>query len=110
MVDLNLKKGDTRTAIKATLKNPKGLAVDLTDANVSFIMVKYKTILIDRGVEVIDASNGIVSVIFTETELSQVGRMKAEFKVKYPDNSVETFPNQGYIDVIIESDLRALGG
>jgi hypothetical protein len=109
MAILNIKRGDTRTAIKATLKNPKGLPINLTGATVKFVMVKYKTILINREAVILDAVNGVVAFTFNSGETDQMGRMRAEFKVKYPDNSIETFPNQGSIDINIESDL-SLGG
>ena len=39
---VTLKRGDTRTAIRATLKNPAGASVDLTGATVKFIMVSLR--------------------------------------------------------------------
>lgn len=109
MATFNIKKGDTRTAIKATLKNPKGIPINLTGATVNFIMVKYKTILINRGAVILDAVNGIVAFVFNSGETAEIGKMKAEFKVIYPDNSIETFPNQGYIDINIDLDLTQGG-
>lgn len=102
---LNLKRGDTRTAIKANLKSPKGNPIILTDAIVTFHMIQYKTIIANREADIIDATNGIVAFTFTPEEISSIGKMKAEFKVTYPDQSIETFPNQGYIDITIEPSL-----
>jgi hypothetical protein len=105
MASLNIKRHDTRTAIKATLKTPTGNAVDLTDATVKFVMVKYGTTIANRDADVLDAANGKVAFIFLPEEVTETGAMKAEFEVMYPDGAVETFPNAGYIAINIEADL-----
>lgn len=105
---LVMKRGDTRTAIKGTLRSPKRNLVNLVDAKVEFIMARYSdgTVLIDREAEVFDAENGVVCFIFEPSEADVVGTMRAEFKVTYLDGSPETFPNDGYIFIEFESGLR----
>lgn len=105
MAALNIKRHDTRTAVKATLKSPNGAAVDLTGASVKFTMSKYGVVIAGRDADVLDAANGVVAFVFTREETSETGAMKAEFEVTYPDSSVETFPNKGYIEINIEADL-----
>lgn len=102
---LNIKRNDTRTAIKAELKSPKGDPIDLTGASVVFTMVKYGRILVNRDADVLDEETGKVAFVFEEGETAETGDMKAEFEVTYPDGSVETFPNSGYISIKIEADL-----
>jgi hypothetical protein len=104
---LSMKRHDTRTAPKATLRSPSGSPVDLTGASVKFIMAKHSkgTVLVNRDADVLDAMNGKVCFVFLPEETITLGMMKAEFEVTYPDGSVETFPNQGYIMINFESDL-----
>ncbi|UKS30164.1 phage baseplate upper protein [Paenibacillus sp. HWE-109] len=102
---LSIKRYDTRTAVKATLKSPSGASVDLTDATVKFSMVKYSTTIVNREADIIDALTGKVAFVFDREELAETGTMKAEFQVAYPDGSVETFPNSGYITINIEANL-----
>jgi hypothetical protein len=106
-VALNMKRNDTRTAIKAILKDHKGVPVNLTGAVVKFAMAKYikGTILVDREADILDALNGVVCFVFVPEEVTTLGMMKAEFEVTYEDASIETFPNQGYILINFESDL-----
>lgn len=104
---LTMKRHDTRTAIKASLKTPRGNAVDLTGADVKFVMVKYgcRSVVADRDAIVLDAAAGQVCFAFEPGEVAEPGLMLAEFKVTYPDASVERFPNKGYITINIESEL-----
>lgn len=102
---LTIKAGDTRTAIKATLKNPSGNAVDLTDSTVTFVMEQKGVILINRPAEIVDALSGRVNFVFVNGETDILGGVKAEFIVDYPDGSTETFPNSGYISIRFEQSL-----
>ena len=101
-----LKRGDTRTAIKATLKNPTGIAVDLTNASVKFIMADpYGTVKINRTAEIQDAPTGIVWFVFEPPETSVAGTYQAEFEVTFGDGRIDTYPNDDYLNVGIISDL-----
>ncbi|MDD9266040.1 BppU family phage baseplate upper protein [Paenibacillus sp. GCM10023248] len=104
---LTMKRGDTRTAIKAALISPKGTPVKLNNASVKFKMATYRkgSILVNREADILSADDGIVSFVFEPEEVTTLGTMKAEFEVTYEDGSVETFPNQGYILINFESDL-----
>lgn len=102
------KRGDTRTAIKATLKDAKEQPVDLTNCRVKFIMTKIggKTAKINREAIIKDAANGIVWFVFEANEVDEAGTYRAEFEVTYADGRVETFPNADYITIIISPDLN----
>ncbi|NRF91518.1 BppU family phage baseplate upper protein [Paenibacillus frigoriresistens] len=104
---LTMKRHDTRTAIKAALKSPKGLPVNLSNTTVKFTMAKYRNgaVLVDREAITLDAVNGVVCFVFEQEETTTLGMMKAEFEVKYEDGSIEKFPNQGYILINFEADL-----
>lgn len=101
-----LKQYDTRTALEVELKTPIGNPVDLTDAEVNFIMVRYGNItVIDRTADIIDAEKGVVSFSFSPEETIYVGTMRAEFRVTYQDGAIESFPNSGFIPIIFEASL-----
>lgn len=102
---LVIKKGDTRTAIKATLKNPSGTPVDLTSATVTFVMTKGSTQLVNRAADIVDSINGRVDFVYVAGETDVTGVVRAEFKVVYSDGSKETFPNSGYISITFEPAL-----
>lgn len=104
---LNMKRYDTRNAVKAILKTPKGKPVDLTGATVQFVMLKYsnKKVVANREATIIDPLTGSVCFAFEREETSELGLMQAEFKVTYMDGETETFPNSGYITIIFEKEL-----
>lgn len=99
-----LKQGDTSPALRYALL-PE--TVDLTGASVRFQM-RFR-----RGVIVIDEDAGIESVSppivrhsWAEGSTDMPGIYEAEFKVTYADDSTETFPNDGFISVVIQGDVR----
>ena len=110
-MNVTIKRGDTRTAVKATLKDAQGQAVNLTDCTVRFLMSKKgaTTLIVDKGAIIHDAINGVVWYVFDAVDVAESGTMRAEFEVTYPDKRTETFPNSGYITVHIEPDLNREG-
>ena len=104
---MTLKRGDTRHAIRAILKDSSGSPVDLTDCTVSFHMAPLgRPPTISRQVDIHDAEGGEVWVVFAPGETDVSGVYRAEFQVVYGDGRRETFPNNGYINIQIQSDLR----
>ena len=111
MYDVTLKRGDTRHAIRAVLKDATGSPVNLTDCTVSFHMASLgRSATVSRAVDIHDTAGGEVWVVFApgETDISG-GYYRAEFQVVYGDGRRETFPNDGYISIQILSDLRGEG-
>jgi hypothetical protein len=100
-----IKHNDTRTALKAILKDATGAVVNLTGCQVVFIMTYQGKVLINRQALIMNETGGEVWVVFTKQETAQVGSMNGEFKVTFPDTSIETFPNGGYIQMQILPDL-----
>lgn len=96
---ITIKQGDTRHAIKATLKDVNGNPVDLTGATVNFFMATRRSeILVNK--EALQ-QDGQVWAIFEEGETDTPGLMEAEFRVSYPDGRVESFPHDSYLQVKI---------
>ncbi len=105
--DVTLKRGDTRHALKATLKDGSGSPVDLTGCTVTFHMAPLgRSATVSRAVDIHDALAGEVWVVFAPGETDISGVYRAEFQVVYGDGRRETFPNNGYINIQILSDLR----
>jgi hypothetical protein len=110
MYDVTIKRGDTRHAIRATLKNNAGNPVDLSGCSVFFHMSPLgRPPTISRQVDVHDAEAGEVWVVFAPGETDVSGVYRAEFRVTYGDGRRETFPNDGYMNIQILSDLRGEG-
>jgi hypothetical protein len=105
--DVILKRGDTRTCIKAVLKNTAGISVDLTGCKVRFKMAPLgRLAVIDRVAHIQDATAGEVWQVWAPGETDTAGVYRAEFQVQYPDGRRETFPNDGYVSVRILDDIR----
>jgi hypothetical protein len=105
--DVILKRGDTRHAVKAILKDVEGDPVDLTGCEVSFVMAPLgRRAVINRAAHIQDAVAGEVWVVWVPGETDITGIYRAEFKVIYPDGRKETFPSDGYISIQIMNDLR----
>ena len=105
--DVTLKRGDTRHAIRAVLKNTQGTPVNLSGCSVSFHMAPLgQPAVVSREVDMHDALAGEVWVVWSPGETDVSGVYRAEFQVVYGDGRRETFPNDGYISIQILSDLR----
>ena len=101
-----IKQGDTRHAIRATLKTINGVPIDLTGAHIEFKMSsRYVGTLISR--EAVYEGNGKVHFVFENGETDKAGMYDAEFQVTHSDGRVETFPHSGKIQVYIE---KRIGG
>lgn len=103
---ISIKQGDTRHAIRATLKTVDSVPVDLTGARIVFKMSnRYEGLAINR--EAVYETDGKVHFVFEGTETDKAGMYESEFEVTYTDGRVETFPHSGRIQVYIE---KRIGG
>lgn len=101
---LSIKQGDTRHAIRATLKTVHGVPIDLTGARIMFKMYyRYVGIIINR--EATYEADGRVHVVFENGETDKAGMYEAEFEVMYTDGRIETFPHSGKMQIYIESRI-----
>lgn len=104
--DVIIKRGDTRHAIKAILRDASGDPVDLTGCSVKFVMAPLsRPATVCREPHIENAKNGEVWVVWAPGETDKSGIYRAEFKVTYPDGRVETFPETSYIGISIINDL-----
>ena len=102
-----IKQNDTVPSIRAELQNGNGDAVDLIDATVQFHMraIGANQTTVDAAAVVVSAASGIVQYNWIAADTDTIGSYQAEFEVTYPDGTIETFPNNGYIRVEIIDDI-----
>ena len=102
-----IKQNDTVPGIRATLKNGSGNAIDLINATVRFHMrsLSGTTAKVDASATVVNANNGLVQYNWVATDTNTIGSYQGEFEVTYPDATVETFPNDGFLHIEVLDDL-----
>jgi len=111
MSDFYLKRGDTSPAIKYQLQDHDGNAVDISGAEVRFIMEDHSgTVIIDDdtngNVSIIDATNGQVKYDWQSSDTRSSGFFLAEWEVTFSNGAVETWPNSHTLDIQIKNDLE----
>lgn len=101
-----IKQNDTSPAIRGTVKDGAGNAIDITGASVRFHMRDESgNTVVDASGTVVDGPNGVIQYSWAAADTATVGVFTAEFEVTYGDGSIGTFPNDGYINVIITDDI-----
>lgn len=102
-----IKRNDTSPILNATLKDGDGAAVDLAGTSVALKMkaVNDTSLKVDSACTIVDASNGKVRYTWAATDTNTRGSYQAEFQVTYSGGAIETFPNDGYVSIIITDDL-----
>ena len=107
MMPFTIKQNDTSPSVEARLKQADGTVVDLTNASVNFHMKSLDGVVkVSAAAAISDATNGVVQYDWEASDTTDVGTYYAEFQVTYPDNSVETFPNNDNLSVVIRSELN----
>ena len=103
-----LKQNDTAPSIRATLKDGSGNVIDLTDATVRFHMKDLAgTVKIDASADVVSpATSGVVQYGWVAGDTDTTGSYYAEYEVTYVDSTVESFPNDGNIGILITKELN----
>ncbi|MBF9042942.1 BppU family phage baseplate upper protein [Rhodobacterales bacterium HKCCE4037] len=103
-----IKTGDSSPTLAYALRDGAGAAVNLTDATVVFHMRLKSTgaVAIEDGtVTILSESGGTVAYPWQAGDTDDAGIYEAEFEVTYSDSAVETFPNLGFIEVVISEDI-----
>jgi len=107
MSTFTIKQGDTSPSIEAVLRSPNGDVVDLTGATVEFLMKSNDGVRLVEDSAVIDGPlDGVVVYEWSNTDTDEPGMNHAEWRVTFPDTTVETFPNSGYIQVHIPPKIE----
>lgn len=102
-----LKQNDTSPAMTATLQDAAGAPVNLTGASVRFHTRRNgkAAATVDAAAVIVNAAAGSVRYNWSPPDTAISGTYQAEFEVTYADGSIETYPNTGYIDVVIIDDI-----
>lgn len=102
-----IKQNDTSPSLQATLKDATGSAVNITGATVRFHMKSLEgSVKVDAEMEITDAEGGVVQYDWSASDTDTVGTYRAEFEVTYADASIETFPNDGNVSIVISPELN----
>ena len=99
-----LKQNDTAPSLVVTMKDADDNVVDLSQASgVVFNITNSAdpSIAYSRSAAITDAPNGIVQYDYDAEDSSIVGHYKCEFVVTFNDGRIMTFPNDGYIELIV---------
>jgi hypothetical protein len=106
-MSFHIKQNDTTPSLRAALKNGDGDAVDLTNATCRFHMreIGKTAITVDSAAQIVTEATGIVQYNWVAADTDTVGSYQGEFEVTYPDSTIETFPNNGYIRIEITDDI-----
>lgn len=102
-----IKQGDRLPSLSATLEEIDGSAVDLSGGTVKFLMRRRAGLaaLIDASAAVVNASLGQVRYDWGAGETATPGTYQGEFEFTNGDGKKLTFPNTGYISVVITDDV-----
>lgn len=101
-----MKRGDTAPSLRATLRNPDGTAVDLTGATVRFLMRDRTSGTVRVGsAAIVTAASGIVQYDWQSADTATAGTYDAEFEATFPGGKIETFPNNGFFQVVLQGDI-----
>jgi len=107
-----IKQGDTSPVLEQTLTDSNGTPENLTGyISIKFIMRDkhtLETIINDDtsgNLSVVDAESGIVKYEWDTDDTTRSGTYEAEWQVQFADGSIGTYPNSGYINIEIVSDI-----
>jgi len=100
MATFYIKQNDTRPSLYAQLIQD-GSVIDLTGCTVK-LAIRGRP---PQDAVITDAATGNVRYDWTATDTANAGIYEAEFEVTFQDKSVQTFPNNGYITVVITEEI-----
>ena len=103
-----IKQNDTRPELDVFLRDDKDRPINITGATVKFNMraSSDNSVKIDNGSVTTGSSTaGRGKYSFTTSYTDTAGNFDGEFEVTFVGGHVETFPNDGYIKVIITDDV-----
>ena len=103
-----IKQNDTRPELDVFLRDDKDRTINVTGATVKFNMrnASDNIVKINLGsVTTVSSTSGRVKYSFSTADTDTAGNFDGEFQVTFVGGQVETFPNDGYIKVIITDDV-----
>ena len=103
-----IKQNDTRPELDVFLRDDKDRTINVTGATVKFNMrnASDNTVKVNNGsVTTVSSTSGRVKYSFSASDTDTAGNFDGEFQVTFVGGQVETFPNDGFIKVIITDDV-----
>ena len=103
-----IKQNDTRPELDLFLRDDKDRSINITGASVKFSMRNASTNVVKislAAVTTVSSTAGRVKYSFTAADTDTAGNFDGEFQVTFIGGQVETFPNDGYIKVIVTDDV-----
>jgi hypothetical protein len=103
-----IKQNDTAPSIEAVLSDSNGRVKSMANAAVVRFHMQDENgnILVEGGLgTIINPTKGIVAYEWQAGDTANTGIHSAEFEIQYNNGQIETFPNTGYIKVIIKDEL-----
>ena len=100
-----IKRGDTSPSLRYLLPSD----VSLAGAQVRFQMRRIDSdTVLDTPADIESIFEpAVVAHLWAAGQTDAPGRYQAEFEITYTDGAIETFPNSGFITVIITEDVAA---
>ena len=103
-----IKQNDTRPELDIFLRDDKDRSINITGSSVKFSMRNASTNVVKislAAVTTVSSTSGRVKYSFTSSDTDTAGNFDGEFQVTFVGGQVETFPNDGYIKVIVTDDV-----
>jgi hypothetical protein len=104
--DVVIKQHDTKAIFTDALR-VNGVAVDLTNATITFVMRGVGGVGIEQTAAITNppGSDGQVNYVPVASDVSVAADYKQQWRVHFSDGKYLTFPNNGYNRVTILPDL-----
>ena len=107
-VTSSIKQNDSSPAFTATLRDGDGDVVDLTNATARFLMRNRRTReqKVAAAASVTDESGGRISYQWLAGDTDTPGVFQVEIEVTFSDETVATFPSDGYHQLTILAEIN----
>jgi hypothetical protein len=102
----DIKRGDTSPALSRVLRDGNGAAINLVGATVVFSMwLRGAPATINKAAATVGPANGQVVYAWQVGDTAQAGAYFGEFKVTYADGTIETFPNDSNMVILVNQGM-----
>ena len=103
-----IKQNDTAPSLDAILHDDRGRSVNLTGATLVFHLrdTADDSVKVSAGiVTVLSATRGEVRYNWSAANTDTAGSYEGEFQVTLSSGGIQTYPNNGYINIIMLEDV-----
>ena len=103
MATFYLKTGDTLPHLEAVLSDDEDNPINLEGASARLRLHEPRGggVALESLASVVDAEEGIVRYDWNDGDTDETGRFRLDFEVEYANGDSETFPSDGYHDLVI---------